>query len=288
MDTSPTPPTKTGTPFETEQFTGRCHTIMAELWRPYFVTPNQYPATDIMREDDAPHPPATDNRKRSAEWRRHMTSAGTPTRAHTTQPLTRAHIVAAGLRLLERHGTAGLSMRKLANELGKAPAAVYRHVSDKRELMTLLFDEVSHQFTIPAPGDNPRNDIIKAVENAHRVMKEHPWTVTLILDGTPPTPHILRLSQFILDTMIRKGMTDTQAAHLHTAIWQYTLGHLLMTQNKKWHQPPHPHPRTKTTPTPNPYPTLQRIAPLINHITHHNHFTTNLATLIDKAFALTP
>ncbi|WP_165484680.1 TetR/AcrR family transcriptional regulator [Streptomyces kasugaensis] len=170
-----------------------------------------------------------------------MTSAGTPTRAHTTQPLTRAHIVAAGLRLLERHGTAGLRMRKLANELGKAPAAVYRHVSDKRELMTLLFDEVSHQFTIPAPGDNPRNDIIKAVENAHRVMKEHPWTVTLILDGAPPTPHILRLSQFILDTMIRKGMTDTQAAHLHTAIWQYTLGHLLMTQNKKWHQPRHTH-----------------------------------------------
>ncbi|MGW6798901.1 TetR/AcrR family transcriptional regulator [Streptomyces sp. NPDC055039] len=90
-------------------------------------------------------------------WNRSQVRHGdAPASERATQPLTRPRIVAAGPRLLERQGAAGLGMRKLAGEMGKAPAAVYRHVSGKRELMFLLFDEVSRRIVLPDARDDPR------------------------------------------------------------------------------------------------------------------------------------
>ncbi|MEC4020834.1 TetR/AcrR family transcriptional regulator [Streptomyces sp. H27-D2] len=218
----------------------------------------------------------------------HMTLAGAKASERTTQPLTRSQIVAAGMRLLKREGAAGLSMRKLANELGKAPAAVYRHLSDKRELMSLLFDEVSRQFVIPDAGDDPREEIIEAVENAHRVMEEHKWIVTVILDGTLLTPNSLRLSQFILNTMIRGGMSDAQAARLHVAIWQYVLGHLLVAQSKGWYLLPRSYNGfTRIGDKLDEYPAVRRIAPVVNEMSDHERFAAGLKALLDGAFAET-
>jgi len=143
------------------------------------------------------------------------------------QRLTRPRIVAAGLRLLERDGAAGLSMRKLAGELGKAPAAVYKHVSDKRELMCLLFDEVSRRIELPDPGDDPRTAIVAAAQSAHQVLEEHGWIAAEMLDGRLLGAASMRLSEFILDTLVRNGMSDAQAARLHVAIWEYLVGHLV-------------------------------------------------------------
>ncbi|MET9966659.1 TetR/AcrR family transcriptional regulator [Streptomyces sp. NPDC006356] len=203
-----------------------------------------------------------------------------------TRPLTRSQIVAAGLHLLEKDGAAGLSMRKLANELGKAPAAVYRHVSDKGELMSLLFDEVSREFVFPEAGDDPRREILQAVESAHRVMEQHGWIVTAMLDGTLLTPNSLRLSQFILDSMIRHGLSDVQAARLHVAIWQYVLGHLLVAQSKGWRLLPRSYKGfTHTGGNPEEYPTVRRIAPVMNELSDRERFSAGLRVLVDGAFA---
>ncbi|MGA5068664.1 TetR/AcrR family transcriptional regulator [Streptomyces exfoliatus] len=201
-----------------------------------------------------------------------------PAPERPTQPLTRPHIVAAGLRLLEREGAAGLSMRKLAGELGKAPAAVYRHVSDKRELMSLLFDEVSRRIVLPEVGDDPRTAVLEAAQSAHRVMEEHGWIAAGMLDGALLGATSMRLSEFILDALVRDGMSDAQAARLDLAIWQYLVGHLVAVRAA-------PYPAVPGGDGAEDYPTVRRVAPLVASMSDHERFTAGLVVLLEGAFA---
>src|ERR1700731_5031045 len=49
-----------------------------------------------------------------------------------------AQIIELGRRHLVEHGAAGLSLRAIARDLGMVSSAVYRYVSSRDELLTLL------------------------------------------------------------------------------------------------------------------------------------------------------
>ena len=57
----------------------------------------------------------------------------------------------AALTLLDREGLAGLSMRKLAQELGAGAASLYWHVGNKEELLSLLLDRIVGEGDPPEP-----------------------------------------------------------------------------------------------------------------------------------------
>ena len=64
------------------------------------------------------------------------------------RPLTRDAIVDAALALLDREGLSGLSMRKLAQELGAGAASLYWHVGNKEELLSLLLDRIVGELSL--------------------------------------------------------------------------------------------------------------------------------------------
>ncbi|MEU6175730.1 TetR/AcrR family transcriptional regulator [Streptantibioticus parmotrematis] len=65
--------------------------------------------------------------------------------------VTREDLADAALRLLERDGTKGLSMRKVAAEVGVQAASLYWHVRDKEELLDLACDALWADFDAPPP-----------------------------------------------------------------------------------------------------------------------------------------
>jgi AcrR family transcriptional regulator len=84
------------------------------------------------------------------------------------RPLTRKAIVDAALVLLDREGLAGLSMRKLAQELGAGAASLYWHVGDKEELLSLLLDRIVGESEIPAPDPANWQEQVKEMGRASR------------------------------------------------------------------------------------------------------------------------
>ena len=97
----------------------------------------------------APEPP----------WRRRQGEAPRAER----RPLTRDAIVDAALGLLDRQGLAGLSMRRLAQELGVGAASLYWHVRDKEELLGLLLDRIVGESEVPEPDPDNWQEQIKQV-----------------------------------------------------------------------------------------------------------------------------
>ena len=64
-------------------------------------------------------------------------------------PLSRDRIVEAAFVVLDREGYAGLSMRRVAAELGVAVSALYAHVRDKDELLELMHSRTFTGIDVP-------------------------------------------------------------------------------------------------------------------------------------------
>ena len=66
----------------------------------------------------------------------------------------RSDVVDHALEVLDRHGLADLSMRRLAADLGVQPSALYWHFANKQALLAAVADEVLRRGARPVP-DGP-------------------------------------------------------------------------------------------------------------------------------------
>lgn len=65
----------------------------------------------------------------------------------------RADIVGRAVDILDRHGLADLSMRRIAAELGLQPSALYHHFASKQELLAAVADELLARGSRPDAVD---------------------------------------------------------------------------------------------------------------------------------------
>jgi TetR/AcrR family tetracycline transcriptional repressor len=112
--------------------------------------------------------------------------------ARDKRPLTRELIVDAALALLERDGLQGLSMRRLAQELGSGAASLYWHVGDKEELLSLLLDRIVGETPVPEPDPENWQGTVKELARAVRKhLAERRDAAQLSLGRVPAGPHSL-------------------------------------------------------------------------------------------------
>ena len=95
----------------------------------------------------------------------------------------RDHVVRAAIAIADTEGLAGLSMRRLAGELGMPTMSLYRHVTGREEL--LLFMMETTFAGNPPPALSPETDGWRAcVEALARLQwamyRRHPWLAQAI------------------------------------------------------------------------------------------------------------
>lgn len=105
---------------------------------------------------------------------------------------TMGRIVELGNAQLIEHGVAGLSVREIARGLGMVSSAIYRYVSSRDDLLTLLIvdafadlaDAVDHAVEGVPPDADPRDRFIALGDAMCTWATSHPerWT---LLYGTP-------------------------------------------------------------------------------------------------------
>jgi AcrR family transcriptional regulator len=129
-------------------------------------------------------------------------------------PLTREVIVDAALRVLAREGADGLSMRRVADELGTGPASLYWHVANKEELINLLVDRVASEIEMPPPDPARWEQQLKDwVLQARRVFQQYPGVAGLTLGRVPVGPNLVRWTEWLLTLLRGAGIPDRIAAY---------------------------------------------------------------------------
>lgn len=109
------------------------------------------------------------------------TTVDRPARDTYRAGLTRASVVEAAVGELQRHGTDGFSVRRLAAGLGVDTMALYKHVRNKDDLLGAALARV---FQNARPlGDGAWWEQAAAMLREHRrVVREHPWVLAMMLN----------------------------------------------------------------------------------------------------------
>ena len=106
-----------------------------------------------------------------------------------------AQIIELGRRHLVEHGAAGLSLRAIARELGMVSSAVYRYVSSRDELLTLLVVDAYSELAdvvdrareaVPDPWSD---DVVAIAHAAHSWAIAHPASWALLYGSPVPGYH---------------------------------------------------------------------------------------------------
>jgi AcrR family transcriptional regulator len=128
-------------------------------------------------------------------------------------PLSREAIVDAALRVLDRDGAAGLSMRKVADELGTGPASLYWHVASKDALIDLIIDRVAAEVPLPELDPAHWQEQLRAwLIGTREVFERHPGVAALTLGRIPTGPHVMRWAEWTLALLRGAGIPDRIAA----------------------------------------------------------------------------
>ena len=136
--------------------------------------------------------------------------------------------MAAAREIVEREGIGALSMRRVATELDSSPMAIYRHIRDKDELLVLLLDALAREVPRPEFSRDPRTRLAQVSRAMHDGLAEHAWVVEVLAQGDLIAPSILWLVEEIVAGLMTCGLSPAEAADGYRAIWQFTVGELMI------------------------------------------------------------
>ncbi|MDX6389598.1 MAG: hypothetical protein QOJ73_661, partial [Streptosporangiaceae bacterium] len=89
--------------------------------------------------------------------------------------LAPGRIVAAAMAVADAEGLAGLSMRRVATEIGVATMSLYRHVADKDDLLLKMMDAAFGECRFPAhPPEGWRDQLELAARTLWAMFQRHP------------------------------------------------------------------------------------------------------------------
>jgi AcrR family transcriptional regulator len=157
-----------------------------------------------------------------------MTGPAGPGRPGRPPRLSRDAVIAAADALVARDGVQALTMRRVADELGSSPMAIYRHVRDKDELLVLLLDLLAARLPRPELPRAPRPRVLEACRLMRDGLAEHPWIIDVLAAGDLIAPSILWLIEEIVAGFVDGGLTHADAAGAYRAVWHFTVGDLIV------------------------------------------------------------
>ncbi|MEV0294283.1 TetR/AcrR family transcriptional regulator [Nocardia sp. NPDC050710] len=100
-----------------------------------------------------------------------------PRRTREQPVLTREHIVAEAVSLLDAEGMEALTMRQLGARLNAGATSLYRHVANRDELIELVVDAVYGEIQVPEIDDraNWRSATVEFAAEMRAMILRHPW-----------------------------------------------------------------------------------------------------------------
>jgi AcrR family transcriptional regulator len=144
--------------------------------------------------------------------------------AHPREPLSREKVLRAAVALADEGGVESLSMRKLAQELGVVPMAIYKHVANKDELLDGMLDVVVEEIDPPASDLDWKTAVRERILSARRALLRHPWASLVMESRTEATPTVLAYMDSMIGMFRAGGFSMDLTHHAMHAMGSRMLG----------------------------------------------------------------
>lgn len=141
--------------------------------------------------------------------------------------LSKPRVVVEAVRLADREGADGLSMRRLAGELGAGAMSLYHYVASKEELLDAMIDLVFEEIELPSDQTDWQSAMRRHAESARQVLYRHPWAISLMESRTTPGPTNLRHREAFTACLRKAGFSVLAATHANWLLNSYVYGHAL-------------------------------------------------------------
>jgi AcrR family transcriptional regulator len=152
-------------------------------------------------------------------------------------PLSRDRVLSAAVTLADQDGIESLSMRKLAQEFGVVPMALYKHVANKDDMLDGMVDVVFSEIDLPPGGTDWKAGMRQRAISARRVLARHRWAIGLTESRMKPGATNLRHHDSVIGCLREAGFSIEMAIHAYSALDSYIYGFALQEQTLPFDNP---------------------------------------------------
>ena len=142
-------------------------------------------------------------------------------------PLTRDRVLRAAISLADEGGIESLTMRRLGQELEVGPMALYRHVTNKDDLVDGLVDLVFAEIGLPPIGADWRTAMRERSFSLRDTLLRHRWAIGLMESRRNPGPSNLRHHDAVIGSLLAAGFDMAMSAHAYSLLDAYIYGFAL-------------------------------------------------------------
>ncbi|MBU3064515.1 TetR/AcrR family transcriptional regulator [Nocardia sp. NEAU-G5] len=141
------------------------------------------------------------------------------------ETLTREQIVTGAVEVLDAEGVDGLNVRRLGTQLGVASTAMYYHVKNKEELVTLAADLVWQEIALPDPGRGEwRSAAAALAREVYGMIGRHFWLLPAMSTHLVYGPGKARFDECCLGVFEGAGFSGDDADHASATVLMYVIG----------------------------------------------------------------
>lgn len=133
--------------------------------------------------------------------------------------------------LAVRDGIEGLTMRRLADELGVGAMSLYHHVPSKEELIDGMVDLVFAEIELPTTDVDWKTALRRRAISTREALRRHRWAVGLMESRRRPGPASFRLHDAVLGCLREAGFSIEMTIQAYSVQDAYIYGYALQEKS---------------------------------------------------------
>ncbi|MEU5696398.1 TetR family transcriptional regulator [Actinosynnema sp. NPDC020468] len=148
--------------------------------------------------------------------------------------LSASRIRGAALDIIDRDGLDGLSMRKLAAELGVQAASLYGHVRTKEDLLHEIATGILETVDVSGFAADWRHGLVATARSYREALLEHPNIVPFLAYGPARREASLRRLDAVHGGLVRAGWSRREATMIAAGLMYLVFGSALSSFSSGW------------------------------------------------------
>ncbi|MFF2022033.1 TetR/AcrR family transcriptional regulator [Streptomyces sp. NPDC058171] len=154
-----------------------------------------------------------------------------PARGRRTARLSADAVVATALGLARSEGLAAVSMRRLADESGVSPMALYRHVADRADLLLRMLDAVADELAPPPTEGTPRQRLTVVMHDMYDTFRRDPWVVQVLATEGLASTRVLPVLEAVFTAFADAGVEPVRARDAYAMLFSFVFGETLVAHH---------------------------------------------------------